>query len=709
MNNDTNHIDKKTLDQLTTHAEEELLQGHLSLSIDLVRNLMQSLGNLPWQTNMVTDVDYVEENYQLMLHYMEQGMDDPMRKKVYQRLVQKTHRALLDIRRTYDISTSVNVYSEWSHKLWKPDKHEDKPKIGFKGTDEQGFTRPDYAFNLVWTAPQLTPETEQEIRLMLTREDTTIIRFLLHALTLALMHYYDAAKLSILTDFALNPEQPDDVRASAAFGVAVALHLHHKVIPLYERLAERLSDRQTYTKEMLEMLTQIQYHVALYRDSERFHQKFEQEILPTLVKVTQQRMKLGFDDMSIDLTDPDEAPFISKKTRKKLMKNLQEWAQLFNDGMDVNLRTFTSLKNFPFFQQLPHWLAPFAVPEGAEWDLQMVNKLPLCDNDKYSVAMLLQHMPKEQREQMGAIMREQEENFDNIFRAGIDHCQNVVHTFYRCLKRSPWTGLWPDIYDSMMLTDTPIVGDALKGDANYLRKLSTMLMHNKNFELAEQHLQLLVQLEGSGLDMLKQRALCLQEMGKYSRAISLYQQALALAENDETILYRLQYCYAQTGKYDEQLNCLLALEKAHPDDAQMLTETGLCLMQLQRWEEAQKRFFKMEFQHVKEVPSQRAIAWCALRLKDYKLASQYYNLLLNLTDGQARWEDYLNAAHVAWLQNDIVQALPLYREYVHRYITANPETKNALVPFEQDVPILKEHGKTATDIALLHDLIGKSR
>ena len=145
----------------------------------------------------------------------------------------------------------------------------------------------------------------------------------------------------------------------------------------------------------------------------------------------------------------------------------------------------------------------------------------------------------------------------------------------------------------------------------------------------------------------------------------------------------------------------------HPDEAKVLTEVGMCLMQLERWDEAQKRFYKMEFRGQRVLPAMRAIAWCALRQKDYALAYQYYGRILTDYRAEAKWEDYLNAAHVAWLENEISRAITLYREYMHRYITATPNTKNALEPFEQDAHILIEHGKSATDIALMHDLIGK--
>ena len=178
-----------------------------------------------------------------------------------------------------------------------------------------------------------------------------------------------------------------------------------------------------------------------------------------------------------------------------------------------------------------------------------------------------------------------------------------------------------------------------------------------------------------------------------------------LDPNNTNVTYRLQYCYAQTGRYQEQLDCLLSLEKATPDDARVLMETGLCCIQLKKWEEAERRFYKLEFKGKHVIPSVRSIAWCCLNRGDYEAAKKNYLRIFNEAPTEANWEDYLNMGHTTWLLGDTPAALAFYAEYAHRYLIAQPEAKDALMPFIEDAALLRSKGKLQNDIDLMYDLI----
>lgn len=682
-------IDRNTMQQLSAHAEAELIGGHLSVALDVVSHIVESPVRSIWHEGTAAELTDIRENYTRLLHYMSQGMDDPMREKVYRRLVEKAHRLLLDIQRDYDLSTLDNIYTKTAHQM--PDT-----SLEEKSGNE--------LFNHIWTSPQLSADAEQELRLAMAALGELTVSHMLCALTLALFHYFDVAKVRLLLT------QVDDARgklsACALFGIAVAVHLHQKVLPLYGNLSRQIAERCTSTEAMLEILTRIQYHVSMYRESEKMQRKMEQEILPTLLKMTRQRIKMGFEDMDIDLSDPDSTPNISKQVRRKLVEGMFQMERLYRQGMDLNLQTFTSLKSFPFFREVGNWLAPYDPTQAELPNFEPINHLPLCDSDKYSVAFLLKHVSEEQRKQLTQML----ENHDELFMMDenriMDDCQNVVQKFYRLLKRSPWNGLWTDVFSNMMLAENPFLGKTLRTHTQYLRKMSDMLLRNQHYDEAERHLQWLAQREGSESQLLLHLALCMQGQGRYARAIDYYRQADMLGvEDQETLIYRMQYCYAQMGRYKEQLDCLLKLEGWHPDEPKVLTEVGLCLMQMEHWSEAQKRFYKMEFHGQRVLPSMRSIAWCALRQGDIAQATTYYKRILKEHRQEARWEDYLNAAHALWCSGNIREALPLYHEYTTRYLMANREAKDALSPFDQDAPVLASLGKSDSDIALMHDII----
>lgn len=703
MNSNEHPMNRNTMDQLLRDAENELLKGHLGTALDIVPHIMPSVGGTTGRVRLIEAHSEINGNYLRLLHYMGSGMDDPLRDKVYQRLVEKTHRLVLDIRRGYDITTQNNTYTQWAN------KYESLDLLVMNQTANKSENsiadRQDLQFNQIWTSHQLTADEEEGLRLMMIAQDGHLVNYMLNALTLAQMHYFDVAKLRLLLDYTDNSD--NDHRARALFGIAVTIHLHHRVISLYDGLDRKIQQKCMASQASIELLTKIQYHVALYRESEQIQRKLEQEILPTLIKVSQQRIKMGIEDMDLDFTDPESTPNVSKKTRQKLVQGFREMFRLFREGMDVNIQTFSSLKSFPFFKQVCHWLVGFDSMRVSSPSYEAINALPLCENDKYSMSSLLQHISDEQRQQITQLMERHEGIFDSGNRL-MDSFQNVVQTFYRLLKRSPWNMLWPDVFDTMMLSEIPVTAEVLRHNSHYLHTMSEILLRNRHYAAAEKHLLWLSQLEGSDGEMLTKMGLCLQEQGRYARAIENYRQAAMLGCEDDSLLYRMQYCFAQTGRYAEQLDCLLKLEKRHPDDAKVLTEVGFCLMQLEHWEEAQKRFFKLEFTGKRVIPALRGIAWCALRMHDLKLAQRYYDRILSEARSEIHWEDYINVGHTLWCTGDTIRAVEFYSKGTKHYLTANPEAKDALQPYDEDANVLLDLGKTKSDIAIMHDLIAKS-
>jgi tetratricopeptide (TPR) repeat protein len=384
---------------------------------------------------------------------------------------------------------------------------------------------------------------------------------------------------------------------------------------------------------------------------------------------------------------------------------MEEMARLFSEGMDINLGTFTSLKGYSFFQRPCHWLLPFDTMRPEFPGINTICNVPICDSDKYSVCLLIKHIPQSQREDMIRLLEGHAEVLAMQAEESRDDFQNVIQCLYRLLRRSPWRTQWSDIFTkSAMLLTSGLLGAQLRHSQEFLQSTAKTLLRHHHYEMAELHLRAIAELTGTDYSVLMNLALCAQEQGKFRQASNYYQQASMLNSNDKNILYRLQYCYAQQQRYSDQLDCLLQLEKIVPDNTKIQTEIGLCLIQLESWEDAQKRFYKLEFSGVNHQANLRAIAWCALKMNDLQEAQKYYTRIIEEST-HATWEDYLNAGHVAWLQGDIRSAINLYTEYVRRYATARPNSTDIMQPFVQDGDILRKGGISDSDINIMYDLI----
>ena len=705
MNTTHQQIDENTFTQLTGSIEEELANGHLSTALSIMSNLLGMLVNIPECNNAQEEVESATANYKRLLHYMAEGAEDPQRYSVQANLTHKVFRILQNIRRAYEIRTHQTVYTATAVLMGHRHTLGNLQELLQDDSVINDYTLQDLLFDILWTSAQLTSTEEHELNLFLISAPPHLQCYITSALTLALFHYFDPAKFRIL--IANTNATKEEVKVRAMVGLCLIVQVKSHQLSLFPLLADEVVSI-IQAPEHLEELALIQNQINLYQESERFQQRFEKEIIPTLIKVSQQRRKLGFDDMEIDLTNPESAPNVTRETRRMLNDSMQEMIRLFHEGMDINIHTFSSLKAFPFFHNVGHWLLPYDKSRPDVPDNELISLIPLCDSDKYSVAALLSHLSESQRVEMKQNIEKHANVFIKRNHEPKSEYKNVIQCLYRLLKRSPWTSLWPDVFTSEMLfIRNPLFEKLITSSPQYLYETGNMLLRFNYYEAAELHLSKFAQIAGTDSTLLMQLGHCMQQQGKYSSAIRHYQQARSLEPGNPLILYRLQYCLAQAGRYEEQLECLLKLEEKSPEDPKILTEVGLCLIQLKRWEEAERRFYKLEFKGKRVIPSIRAIAWCCLNRGEYETAKSMYLRIFNERPNEATWEDYLNNGHAVWLGGDISAAIAFYTEYAHRYMTTNPDVKDALFPYTEDYKLLLSKGLAQEDINLMYDLISE--
>ena len=697
-------IDRATFLQLTDAVENDLVEGHFHNALKLLGETLES----ELTPTMKREVGAIQADYDRLLHYMAEGSEDSSRETLYKKFVNRTFELLQMLRFEYRQAHAEvqDYYAQHAHDI-NPNWQEYFDKAIETLRRSPHFDSLDLLFDILWVSPPLDNDSYRKINHFLDSTDTKTRSYLLSALSLGLINCFDVPKIRILLDYAYTKAAEE--RTRALVGICFATQLHSRVVKLYSGLWRQLKDlaKERFT---LNQLTKLQHQLCLYKESEQLHQKIEREILPVLINTSRERAKLGFDnDMEIDISDPDSGLNLSKETRKRIDESAKAMLQMFKEGVDVNLHPFTALKAFPFFKSVGHWLAPFDENRPEVPDFPLINKFRLCDSDLYSLCLLLGKIPSDQRDNLSKMLDDHAEEIEmQSEEMPVLPIQNVIQCLYRLLKRSPWQSTWPDIFSSdTLLIHHPLFGEELRKNSEFLSTTGITLLRYARYEEAEEHFLLLSEMAGANSELFLQMGFCEQQLGRFSKAVFYYRQADFLVPKDPNTLFHLQYCYARQGKFEEQLECLMQLEKLKPDDSKVTTETGLCLMQLHSWEEAQKRFFQLELQGKRVLPSLRAIAWCALRMKDYDLAQRYYDRILGEELARTKWEDFLNAGHIAWIRGNISSALTLYHEYARRYAAFNPEAKDILEPYNQDVPILLENGKSLNEIHLMYDLIAR--
>lgn len=494
---------------------------------------------------------------------------------------------------------------------------------------------------------------------------------LLHFMNLWLWDGKDSSlfPLKMAEDFVkITKVQERDTRAIAISGIILLAMRHGDNCPgIIKDILTEWYDNEEVKSDLIE----IQKYFLASTTGLKMQKKVQEELLGKMQKEQRiLREKLGM------VEDEDARAEIAEEGNRKLMSFANEINKIMQNGVDMNIGTFASLKGLDFFKVVKHWFLEFDINHPCLEELgekkklanALFNHAELCDLDKYalssvitkavSVEAMSQDLPQEILESM------QGENAKNILKQ--ERYRNAYkyafQTFFRFFQFSPWHQevlnpfkMTPFLSDYTLLS--PLISN------NFLLETSKIFISNSFYSHS---------------------------------AMYLRRWMMQNSQTDEA-LQLLAHCDKYLGENEERLQCLMELENRNPEDMELVKETGLCLIAMKRYEEAQKRFFQLEVTEHYLRGSARAIAWCSLMMKNVSRAQRYYKKLL-AWEGGASWEDMVNAAHCAWVSGDPIEASRLYSLYLTKH-------NDNLSAFDNDYEVLRELGIPHDDISLMRDTI----
>lgn len=712
-------LDNKAFKQIEEEAVQALTQGHLHEAFDLIRVLADDYDI----ENRISTLDSMQRFYDSMLQITSEGTAQEQRLDHQLQLLHELYAILTKFSWFQRVIHTTDLYGNEAKKSIN-----DLNTSAIQTTMKEGRYKDalDLMFRLVWT----TEEFNTNLNVTINDADLLERQYFLSALMLATNEYFCEERMALLARYSLSEDACTRIRALT--GLLTACMIHGELIASYPkteaRIKEVLSDKAVRHDVAL-----IQKQFLLLGDSEKIQSEISENIIPKLNKLLNNpRLKLGFNhdentDAIESLIHEQELTPADKKARKSVQSNIKRLGEMFMMGFDINKGAFTRLRTAPFFTNPAHWFLPFNPDreeiyeclhkqDGTPIEIQQLitSTDNVCDTDKYALCFMLKSMfgkdvmtklesinEKFATPEMTAMLNE----VDKMAKSDEAVCRNYMQCLTRFYNESPWK---TSITRNPFLMDTDFIkynglNQILTHDEEYMTDVARMLTKLGHTTQAIEYWDIIDHTFGSTTLLFRQRGLCHQQQGDYAEAINDYRQADILEPHNTWTLSQMQLCYDKLERYDKQLKCLLQLEAIVPDNIKITTETGLCLMKLERWKDAAQRFYKMELEGKREVPSIRAIAWCAFMQKDYERATKYYKRLIYTPS--AKWEDYLNAAHIAFITDDTKAALPLYAEYISHYLHETPEAKDALKPFNDDAKILYACGKTKYDVAFLYDMI----
>ena len=720
---------KEIQKQVATLLEE----GRLKQAMNILAGVIT--GDSDWE--LYTRFTQMQNAYGYMLEYLRTDMPDPNRSKLYHELVgqcftindeialinraNEGSRYFAQYRNKYNNNPDVatlhkkladNVANTAvAHMIPAPESNRVKQEL-----IEQHEQLLKETFYRMWTTTDWKSYTCEEVYSMLTDGDIPAndSATLTSAITLSLLNCFEQQKAILLCRLAMTDEINTSTRA--LIGLLITLSLFEERLEYYPELLyaiESINDNEK-TKRRIQI---IQIQLMRCRETQKIDKKMREVIIPAMMKNPHIRNgKLG---VEVDVDDLEHNPEWENWADKESIKEkLNEMAQWQLEGADVYMSTFSQLKRFPFFEEIYNWLRPFdknvpevseVIPENNKGN-SILNAICssrfFCNSDKYSFCFTLKQIPEEQRHAMMQQIpdsQSEEEAPDTMSQAPKEKESETlgnqyIQDLYRFFKLSRFKKEFTDPFTlSLNILDNKHLA-FLVNDKNSVLQTFNYLVEKEYYTEATNAGLILEKKGYTHAQFYQKMGYCMQKSEKYRQAIDYYTKADIMMPDSLWTIRRMAQCYRMLGEFDNALHYHIAAEQIKPDDTKLLLQTGECFAILKRYDEAFSRFFKVEYIDPESLRARRAIAWCSFLTQNDKQARRYYDQIIK--SGKAQCEDYINAAHIEWVNQKHNKAFELYKKAGE----ICGDNAKLISMIEADKAVLAERGISEFELKLFTDL-----
>ncbi len=691
----------------------------------------------------------VETTYKNILRYTVEGVKDPEREKVYNRLLrsilkladQTNEKILLNVSGWHTFSLKNELVKE--QKLTGKIVVEKIEDLSFKhqldevlsetrvlNTPRQSFESQKYTevISRIFIHMMLTDEfKEAEKSLIQTLMDEK--KFYWHersifvsSVSLSLLRYFDIQKfLTLFQFFKLGEEE---VWQRSFIGLILAFYKYNSRVSLYPELInilKELTETESIEKEFEQVLIQL----IRSGETESISKKIREEIVPEMVKLAPKLTdKLDLDKLVPEDFMEEKNPDWEKifKESEGLYEKIEEFSKLQMEGADVFMSAFSQLKQFSFFSEISNWFLPF-IPdnpiiddvfrfEDTEFDKQLfLNGLQktayMCNSDKYSFCLNVKLMPEAQKSMLLKMFQAELNSMDELDKENkiIDSGKTsktvytqYIHDLYRFVKLYRFKDEFYDIFKTELdFHNTLLFKNLVKGD-KLLENIAEYYFQNENFSRAID-IYLLLENHNEEPEIIEKIAYSYQILGDFESALKYYSQAEIFNSNKEWLLRKIGLCYRSLKMSVEALKYYQRAESIDPENLFTQASIGHCYLDIKDYEKALKYYFKVEYLDPKNKKVWRPLAWCCFVQGKFDNAEKYYQLI---SEESPNHHDYLNMGHLEWCKGNKTKATELYKKSIEQ---KGNSLERFLESFEQDKDHLLNHGISSEDLPILLDHI----
>ena len=687
-------MDNVTLNNITASCRKDLS----ALFIGSGLNQLNIIARYCSDSQIISQVEELTENYHCMLSFLANGGKDEERTLTQEKICKKALEILRVAHRDIRLQEEHTWYAKAFHELTNQYGLEPEEELlkrwGANPLPDEQLLIEDQIFSLIWTSPQWSQKDTAHWYEFISRQTDLVKMHFIGAVILSLWEYLDEEKLSLL--FLYTDTESQRLNALTITALILLAEKYQKELQLYPELAKRYQSSiisKNVTVVMKEKLLMLQTLIAI---------KKEQEDMA------------GF---SLNL---------SKEEMEKLMnKKMANIGHMVNKGLDINLGNRSELWYKCSFlrENISHWWIPFEksspvieellIGKDGKFNKQAYQILDLpseCDIDRYAMFSFMART-----EFKSTFIEQMAQSLDMTGLLGdenvvpyVNHMKTTMQNLYRIFVHSPIRNeienpfSWPQNF-----WENPLLTEHLTEDN--IMELCTEMMEAQILDQPVAWLNKIAETSGTSLAMLKLKSNCLFRNQKYAEAIDPLTQMLFFQEEDEWALIVLQKCYEKLGKKDKQLEAALRLVEISPENVNYLTTAAIALIETEKYEEALKHLFHLDYMQTDNIAFKTCIETCALHLKKFDIAMRYNQAVLAHTEYKDRYIEYMTAGHLQFAQGNWKEARANYKEYKAQAEELNKKENRKINPekeFLTSSKILKELGITPSDIRLMHDMIG---
>lgn len=639
----------------------KLKKGNLAETFLMVRRKAADVGN--WE--IAEETERLWTTYDQMLQFMLQGVDDAQSERIRTDICQQlalvvrrlerqerlknhaeekyvsTRKSLANIPSFEHVVSLLESLSDEMDKVKNDELMRDSIRQHrLESLTEQYETAVLNLFNWAWTSEVWrNTDVEQANRILFSDSIKSGDKALfISATTLSLLEFIDTSKLLFLLDSYLVEDELVSQRALVGF--LLVFYLHFDKIKESQDLRDRLNiyrDDASFVHDVYSTMMQLQMSCT----TDSVASRMRNDIMPALMKGVMDRKLVKKKDL-----DPDD--FVKNgenpewMSDEKMNKKMHEMAELQLDGADIYFASFSTLKGYTFFQQMPHWFYPFSLddihaPELKSFSSGSMNKIvrlilngsPFCNSDKYSLCFTFSQLGGMAESAVeaqinaqipdGMDMDELADNAELQKPKKADIRRQYVFDLYRFYHLYPYRQQFTNPF--ALLKEHPVtpfsnewLKELLTGDKEEMAQYADFLMRKEFYASALDLFTLIADNEfDPDLASIWQKiGFCHQKLDHTEEAIHAYMVANSIKPNSKwTLSHLASLCYG-ARRMEEAAQYYQELLELSPDNLKYLMNSAQSLMKSMQFDKAEPQLYKAFYLDEESLQAKSLLAWCLL-------------------------------------------------------------------------------------------------